>query len=96
MKDKDFFLNCLKQAQKERNLASFVTDLFTPGEISDLAQRLKIAKGIVADKTYQKVSDKVDASTSTVTKVGQIIKYGKGAFQKLFARTEHSRSGGEK
>ena len=83
-KDKEFFLECLRQTQKEKGLSNFVEDLFTEEEISDLAQRLRIAKGIIQDKTYLEVSDKVNASTSTITKVGQIIKYGKGAFQKLF------------
>lgn len=65
-------------------LTKFLDDLLTEQEITDVAQRLRIAKGIVQDKTYQEVSEKVDASTTTITKVGQAIKYGKGAFQKLF------------
>lgn len=85
-RDREFLLDCLRKAQKEKGLTAFVDDLFTEEEISDLAQRLKIARGIVQDKTYQQVSDKVDASTSTVTKIGQIIKYGRGAFTKLFEK----------
>ena len=85
-KDREFLLDCLRKAQKEKELSQFVDDLFTEEEVSDLAQRLKIARGIIQDKTYQQVSDKVDASTSTVTKIGQVIKYGRGAFTKLFEK----------
>lgn len=98
-KDREFLLDCLRKAQKEKELSQLVNDLFTEEEISDLAQRLKIARGIVQEKTYQEVSDKVDASTSTVTKIGQVIKYGRGAFEKLFARPakpEGRSGGGEK
>ena len=88
-KDKEFLLDCLRLAQKEKSLSAFVDDLFSEEEITDLAQRLRIAKGIVSDKTYQQISEKVDASTSTVTKVGQVIKYGRGAFSKLFGGEKH-------
>lgn len=93
-KDKQFLVENIKLAESEHKLFAFLDDLLTEQEISDLAQRLRIAKGIIADKTYLEVSEKVKASTSTVTKVGQIIKYGKGAFQKMFARPERGRGGG--
>ena len=83
-KDKEFLADSLRQAESKRSLTPFLDDLLTEQEISDLAQRIRIAKGIIKDKTYQEVSVKVDASTSTITKVGQVIKYGRGAFRKLF------------
>ena len=88
-KDKQFLVENIKLAESEHKLSAFIDDLLTEQEISDLAQRLRIAKGIIADKTYLEVSEKVKASTSTVTKVGQIIKYGKGAFQKMFGGGKH-------
>ena len=86
--DKQLLVDSLKQADKGRGLKAFLDDLLTEQEIADLAQRIKIAKGIIQDKTYLEVSDKVDASTTTVGKIGQIIKYGRGAFQKLFGKKE--------
>ncbi len=94
-KDKQFLVENIKLAESEHKLSALLDDLLTEQEIADLAQRLRIAKGIIADKTYLEVSDKVKASTTTVTKIGQIIKYGKGAFQKMFARpAERGRGGG--
>lgn len=67
-------------------ISKFLDDLLTEQEIMDLAQRLKIAKQLEKGSSYQEVSEKVDASTTTITKVGQAIKYGKGAFDKLFGK----------
>lgn len=52
-------------------------------EILDLSQRIKIAKLILDGKTYAEIAEKVKTSTSTVSKIGQIIKYGKGSLQKV-------------
>lgn len=85
-KDKEFLAESFKKAVGKRSLMALLDDLFTEDEISNFAQRLRIARGIVRDKTYLEVSDKIDASTSTITKIGQVIKYGRGAFQKLFGK----------
>lgn len=85
--DKELLAKSILKFKSIPQLTKFLDDLLTEQEISDLAQRLRIAKGIVQDKTYVEVSEKVDASTTTVTKVGQAIKYGKGTFDKLFKRS---------
>lgn len=84
-KDKDLLTESIfKVAKNKLQLADLLDDLLTEEEISDIAQRLKVAKSLIKDKTYEQTSEKIDVSTSTITKIGQIIKYGKGAFQKLF------------
>ena len=83
-KDKELLASSILKFKSVPALEKFLDDLLTEQEITDLAQRLKIAKQLEGDKTYQEVSDKVDASTTTVTKVGQVIRYGKGTFLKLF------------
>lgn len=84
--NKQILVDSIKEADEKHTLGAFLDDLLTEQEMADLAQRVKIAKGIIKDKTYLEVSDKVKASTTTITKIGQVIKYGKGAFQKLFGR----------
>ncbi|MBI2337570.1 helix-turn-helix domain-containing protein [Candidatus Daviesbacteria bacterium] len=44
-------------------------------EILDLAQRLKIAKLILEEKTYDEIAEKVGTSTSTVSKKVDYKKY---------------------
>ena len=61
-------------------------DLLTEEEILDLAQRIKIAKLILDGIAYDEIAVKVQTSTSTVSKIGQIIKYGKGGLKKTLGK----------
>lgn len=85
-KDKQLLLDAIKKAKNARKLPDFLDDLLTEEEILDLAQRLKIAKLIIAGKTYNEIAEKVKTSTSTVSKIGQVLKYGKGGLAKAFPK----------
>lgn len=87
--DKQLLVDSFKEAEQKHSLGAFLDDLLTEQEMVDLAQRVRIAKGIIKDKTYLEVSKKLDTSTTTITKIGQVIKYGKGAFKKLFGGEKH-------
>ena len=83
-KDKELIINTFRDLETRKELSSFLEDLLTEDEFLDLAQRIKIAKLILDGKTYDEIAEKVGTSTATVSKIGQVIKYGKGAFQKEF------------
>ncbi|MBI5358192.1 TrpR-related protein YerC/YecD [Candidatus Amesbacteria bacterium] len=87
-KDKQLLLDSLKKAQAARELPAFLDDLLTEEEILDLAQRLKIAKLIIEGKIYDEIAEKVNTSTSTVSKIGQVLKYGKGGLNKVFTKSK--------
>ncbi len=81
-KDRKILVDTFRKLKSSKDLSNFVDDLLTEEEILDLAQRLKIAKLILEEKTYDEIAEKVETSTSTVSKIGQIIKYGKGGLQR--------------
>ena len=85
-KDKRLLLETLRKLKSSKDLSLFLDDLLTEEEILDLAQRIKIARLILDEKTYDEIAEKVKTSTSTVSKIGQIIKYGKGGLQKALAK----------
>jgi TrpR-related protein YerC/YecD len=85
-KDKKLLVVTLRKLKSSKDLSNFIDDLLTEEEILDLAQRIKIAKLILDGKTYDEISEKVNTSTATVSKIGQIIKYGKGGLQKIMAK----------
>lgn len=85
-KDKKILVSTLGKLKSAKARAAFLEDLLTEEEILDFAQRIKIAQLILGDKTYDEISTKVGASTSTVSKIGQIIKYGKGGLQNALKR----------
>lgn len=67
-------------------ISLFIDDLLTEEEILDLAQRIKIAKLILEGKTYDEIAEKIQTSTSTVSRIGQIIKYGKGGLKNVLEK----------
>lgn len=85
-KDKRLLVQTMSRVRGAKNIAAFLDDLLTEEEILDLAQRVKIAKMILDGKVYDEISEKVGASTATVSKVGQIIKYGKNGFSRTFVK----------
>lgn len=85
-KDKKLLVDTLRKLKSQKDLSNFIDDLLTEEEILDLAQRLKIAKLILDGKTYDEIAEKVGTSTSTISKIGQILKYEKGGLQKTLSR----------
>jgi len=85
-KDKKLLVGNLRKLKSSKDLSNFLDDLLTEEEILDFAQRLKIAKLILDGKTYDEIAEKVGTSTSTVSKIGQVLKYGKDALQKTLGK----------
>lgn len=85
-KDKKLIIETLRKLKSEKDLSNFIDDLLTEEEILDLAQRIKIGKLILDGKSYDEISEKVGTSTSTVSKIGQILKYGKGGLEKTLGK----------
>jgi len=85
-KDKKLLTATLRKLRSTKDLSAFLDDLLTEEEILDLAQRIKIARLILDGKTYDEIAEKIQTSTSTVSKIGQILKYGKGGLQKTYGK----------
>src|SRR3990167_11198851 len=85
-KDRKLLVDTLRKFKSSKDLSNFIDDLLTEEEILDLAQRLKIAKLILEDKNYDEISEAVGTSTSTVSKIGQVLKYGKGGLEKVLGK----------
>lgn len=85
-KDRKLLVDTLRKIKSSKDLFNFLDDLLTEEEILDLAQRLKIAKLILEYKNYDEISEAVGTSTSTVSKIGQVLKYGKGGLGKVFKK----------
>lgn len=86
-KDKKLLTETLKKL-KSSDLPNFLDDLLTEEEILDLAQRVKIAKLILYGKSYDEISESVGTSTATVSKIGQVLKYGKSGLTKAFPKSK--------
>jgi len=80
-KDQKLVVDCFYRVKTKKDLNIFIEDLFSPEETLDLAQRLKIARLILDEKTYEEIAAEIPVSTSTISKIGQVIKFGKGGLK---------------
>lgn len=83
---KKLLVAAVRTRKTRRDLEKFFDDLLTEEEILDLGQRLRIAELIIEGKTYEEIAKEASVSTSTVSKIGQILKYGKGGLKNAIKR----------
>lgn len=53
-------------------------DLCTPNEIEAMAQRLQSAKLLMQGETYEKIIEKTEISSATLSRVNKCVKYSNG------------------
>jgi TrpR-related protein YerC/YecD len=90
-KDQKLLVDSFYKVLTKKDLALFIQDLFTDEEVLDLAQRVKIANYILANKTYEEIEKLIPVSSSTISKIGQVIKFGKGGFKLAQIKTKKSK-----
>lgn len=67
---------------------AFFEDLCTISEIKAMAQRLEVAKMLMAGDTFNTIVEKTGASTATISRVNRCINYGAGGYGKILGKTE--------
>mgnify|MGYP001591517840 CR=1 FL=1 len=90
-KDQKLLVDSFYKVKSKKNLTLFIQDLFTDEETLDFAQRVKIANYILANKTYEEIEKLIPVSSSTISKIGQVIKFGKGGFKLAQIKTKKSK-----
>jgi len=63
------FVKALVGIDSEREMASYVFDLFTPTERVMLAKRLAIAALLIEGLSYREIAERLKVSTSTIGRV---------------------------
>lgn len=73
------FLTAFELIRNAEEAALFVRDLFTRSEVKIFSKRLRIAKLLLANKTYEEIEKEVHASHATVAKVAAwLLEKGEG------------------
>ena len=76
------FLKLETQEETEK----FLADLCTIKEIESMCQRLKAAKMLLAEKTYNEIVEQTDISSATLARVSKCVRYGKGGYKTVLSR----------
>ncbi len=67
-------------------VAAFLRDLCTLGELHDLAQRWAVARLLDAGMHYAEISRATGASTATITRIATWLRHGEGGYRLLLDR----------
>ena len=67
----------------KKEAANFFRDLLTSTEISEFANRWKIARLLYSGKSYLKIAKETGTSTTTVTRVAHWLNKGMGGYKKV-------------
>lgn len=64
----------------------FFDDLCTINEINDMADRLNVAKLLMAGETYEAIEQKTKMSSATISRVNRCLQHGNGGYRKVISK----------
>lgn len=82
---KELFEEILKLESIEE-CEKFFDDLCTINELEAMLQRIKAAKMLLEDKTFQEVEKETKISSATLARVSKCIKYGDGGYKSIIEK----------
>lgn len=88
MKRKDYkeLFDEILKLETEEECAKFFDDLCTINELDAMLQRIKAAKMLLEDKTFQEVIKETQISSATLARVSKCIKYGDGGYKEILEK----------
>lgn len=82
---KELFEEILKLESIEE-CEKFFDDLCTINELEAMLQRIKAAKMLLEEKTFQEVVKETGISSATLARVSKCIKYGDGGYKSIIEK----------
>lgn len=73
----------LKSKEEAKN---FFRDLLTMPELNEFANRWQVVKLLIQGNSYTTIAEKLNISTTTITRVAQWLHHGMGGYQALADR----------
>lgn len=67
---------------------AFFDDICTIGEVSDMRDRLEVAKYLIEGLTYEQIEGKTKMSSATISRINRCIQYGPGGYKLAVERTK--------
>ncbi len=74
----DNLYKLLASFDDQRDMELLLCDLCTEREVEQMAQRIAAAKLLIEGNTYNKVIEKTDISSATLSRVSRCVQYGNG------------------
>ena len=88
MKKKDYkeLFDEILKLETEEECERFFSDLCTINELDAMLQRIRAAKMLLEDKTFQEVIKETQISSATLARVSKCIKYGDGGYKEILEK----------
>ena len=81
--------------ENEEDVRAFLTDLCTPREICDFAQRLQVARYLDEGEPYVEVQARTGASSTTVSRVSKALNGVHGGYRRILIKLEDQERAGQ-
>ena len=78
----------LLSLKNPEEVALFLEDVCTVKEITDMAQRLKVASLLRARTSYAVINQETGVSTATISRVSRCLDYGPGGYDLVLQRLD--------
>jgi TrpR-related protein YerC/YecD len=83
----DLFETILKLETVDECYA-FFDDLCTIGEITDMRDRLEVAKLLMMGETYEQIEHKTRMSSATISRVNRCLQHGNGGYKSMILKAK--------
>lgn len=77
----DNLLTVLADMRDADEVYAFLQDLCTVREISEMSQRLEVARMLANKASYVSVQEETGASATTISRVSKCLNYGTGGYE---------------
>jgi TrpR-related protein YerC/YecD len=74
----------------------FLRDLCTVNELREFAARWEVARLLDAGTSYHEISERTGASSATISRVNQWLRYGRDGYRLVLDRQASSDAGGRR
>ena len=91
--DVDQLVRSMLLLENEDDVRAFLTDLCTPREICDFAQRLQVARYLDEGEPYVEVQARTGASSTTVSRVSKALNGAFGGYRRIMIKLEDQEQG---
>ncbi len=83
--------DAMTQLRDRGEALRFLRDLCTVNELKELGQRWHVARLLDDGVSYHEISERTGASSATISRVGQWLRYGRDGYRLIIDRGHRAR-----
>lgn len=84
----DYLYKTILKIETYEECEALFDDMCTKTELASIAQRLIVAKMLSEKRVYSDIVAETGASTATISRVNRSLAFGKGGYDKIFAKKD--------